>query len=285
MKSFTNYLKLVKFSHTIFAMPFAFTGFFLSYSHNGGELSYAIFLKIVLCMVFARNAAMGFNRYIDRYIDAANPRTASREIPSGVISSRSALLFVIFNTVMFSISALWINPLCFYLSFPALGVLLGYSYMKRFTALCHYVLGLALAIAPAGAYIAFAGRADLSIIVLSLIVLFWSANFDIIYSLADEEYDRENGLKSIPATFGRVGALILSAIGHLIVIPLLVLFGLLIDAGALYIIGASIFTVLLVYQHAIIKKDDISRVNAAFFTANGYASVLFAIFSIADILF
>jgi 4-hydroxybenzoate polyprenyltransferase len=241
-------------------------------------------------MVSARNTAMGFNRYLDRDIDALNPRTSSREIPAGIISARSALVFVIANSIVFFLSAFFINQLSFVLSFPALGVLLGYSYMKRISALSHYVLGIALAIAPTGAYIAVAGTFDTAPVVLSFLVLFWVSGFDIIYSLADAGFDREHSLHSVPGTVGVKNALRISSAGHLMVLPFLVWFYFSVNSTAVllgwtYITGAVIFLALLLWQHLIVSYRDLSRVNAAFFTANGVASVLFALFTIADLLF
>lgn len=284
-KSVITFYNLVKFPHTLFALPFALIGFVLGLTSDGTEFNFIFLLQILAAMVFARNSAMGFNRYIDRKIDAENPRTNRREIPAGVVSSGKVLSFVIINSMLFAAVAFSINILCFYLAVPALFVLLGYSYTKRFTWLCHYFLGLALAIAPVGAFISVTGRVDLSVIYLFLAVLFWVSGFDIIYSLPDEEFDNKAGLNSVPQKFGKKRALVISAIGHVLVFPFLVLFGLSINAGILYIIGATIFSLLLIYQHLIVKPDDLSRVNAAFFTSNGVASVLFATFTIADMLF
>lgn len=284
-KSVITFYNLLKFPHTLFALPFALIGFVLGLTSDGTEFTFILLLQILAAMVFARNSAMGFNRYIDRKIDAENPRTNRREIPAGVVSSDKVLTFVIINSILFVVVAFSINILCFYLAVPALFILLGYSYTKRFTWLCHYFLGLALAIAPVGAYISVTSRVDLSVIYLFLAVLFWVSGFDIIYSLPDEEFDNKAGLNSVPQKFGKKRALIISAIGHVLVFPFLVLFGLSINAGILYIIGAAIFSLLLIYQHLIVKPDDLSRVNAAFFTSNGVASVLFATFTIADMLF
>lgn len=241
-------------------------------------------MLILFAMVFARNSAMGFNRWADRKIDAKNPRTAKREIPSALLSPSAVLVFVIVNVVLFVIVAALINRLALYLSVPAIIILLGYSYLKRFTSLCHYGLGLALSCAPAAAYISVTGRLDYAPLILSLIVFLWSSSFDILYSLADEEFDRSEGLHSIPGLLGRKRAMIVSALGHALVLPLLWIFGYSAGLGIIYVIGAAIFAALLVYQHFIIKPNDITRLNAAFFTANGVASVIFAVFTIADIL-
>lgn len=295
-----HYVKLVKFQHTIFALPFALTGFFLAYAEEGlsflsanSEIlsPYLLLGLVILCMVFARNAAMGFNRYADRDIDAANPRTKDREIPAGKISPAAALTFVIINCIAFIITTYFINDLCFYLSIPALIIVLGYSLVKRFSSLCHMVLGLALAIAPTAAYISVtgsfitnAGLVNWAPIILSLVVLLWTAGFDILYSLSDEDFDKSKGLHSIPERFGRKGAFGISVGLHLCIIPLLVLFYFVAGMSWLYIIGAGIFTLLLIYQHVIVSPTDLRRLNAAFFTSNGIASILFSIFCVLDLL-
>ncbi|NLB67346.1 MAG: UbiA family prenyltransferase [Bacteroidales bacterium] len=284
-KKVVHYFSLVKFSHTLFALPFALIGFVLALKEPGVDFGWLLLLKIVGCMFFARNSAMGFNRYADREIDARNPRTLFREIPSGKITPRQALTFVIINIVLFLLTALSINLLCFILAFPALAVLLGYSYTKRFTWLSHYVLGIALGIAPSAAFVAMTGYFTPAILVLSLSVFLWSSSFDILYSLPDEEIDRQQGLHSIPQKFGRVKAMRISLIGHLLLFFLIPLFGRLISGSWLFVIGACIFLALLIYQHAIISPTNLKRLNAAFFTSNGIASLLFMIFVVADLLF
>jgi 4-hydroxybenzoate polyprenyltransferase len=284
-KKVLHYFSLVKFSHTLFALPFALIGFVLALKEPEVHFEWLSLLKIVGSMFFARNSAMGFNRYADRDIDARNPRTLFREIPSGKITPRQALVFVIINIILFLLTALSINPLCFILAFPALAVLLGYSYTKRYTWLSHYVLGIALGIAPSAAFVAITGYFTPAISVLSLSVCLWSSSFDILYSLSDEEIDRQQGLHSIPQKFGRVKAMRISLIGHLLLFFLIPLFGRLISGSWLFIIGACIFLALLVYQHAIISPTNLKRLNAAFFTSNGIASLLFMIFAVADLLF
>lgn len=279
-----NYLSLVKFSHTIFAMPFALIGFFLAVQLTSASFEWQLLLKVVLCMVFARNAAMAFNRYIDRNIDEKNPRTAIREIPAGIISANSALWFVILNSVAFVVTTFTINKLCFALSPVALSVVLGYSLTKRFTALCHLILGLGLSLAPIGAYLAVVGQFDLLPVLFSLAVLFWVGGFDIIYALQDEEFDRENDLFSIPVVLGNSKALMLSNLLHAFTAALLFWAGSLGDFHWPYWIGYAVFITLLVYQHTLVKPNDLSRVNLAFFTTNGIASVTFAVFVIADLL-
>lgn len=274
----SHYLSLVKFSHTVFALPFAIIGFFLGVEANGGLPDWSVFVKVVLCMVFARSAAMGFNRYIDRKFDEKNDRTAVREIPSGIISPKAALTFVIITSLLFVLTTYWINPLCFMLSPIALAVVLGYSYTKRFTWLCHIILGLGLALAPIGAYLAVTAEFAVLPLYFSLAVLFWTAGFDVIYALQDEEFDRNQQLHSIPVWLGTKNALNLSSVLHAFTAALLFIAGREGDFGPLYWVGMSIFLVLLVYQHSIVKPNDLSRVNLAFGTTNGVASVLFATF-------
>ena len=283
MATLNNYLSLIKFSHTVFALPFALIGFFLASSQFGFD--WGNLVLVLMCMVFARSAAMAFNRYIDRDIDLKNPRTAEvREIPKGVISPKAALLFVIFTSVNFIITTYFINTLCFYLSPIALIVVLGYIYTKRFTSLCHLVLGLGLALAPLGAYLAVSGEFALTPILFSVAVLFWVSGFDIIYALQDDTFDKENKLNSIPVFLGRKKALNLSKFFHLITFLSLAYAGVLLELNLLYWIGFALFSALLIYQHTIISEKDLSRVNLAFFTTNGIASVVFGAFVILDIL-
>jgi 4-hydroxybenzoate polyprenyltransferase len=279
-----KFFKLVKFSHTIFALPFALIGFFLAIKFSGNDFSFRLLGLILLAMVFARNSAMGFNRYLDRDIDARNPRTSSREIPAGLLSPMAVKVFVIVNVLLFLVVAFLINLLCFYLAFPAIAILLLYSYMKRVTSLCHYVLGLSLAIAPTAAYLSVAGSFHPAPLILSLIVLLWASGFDIIYSLADEDFDKEQKLHSVPQLLGKKAGLIISAVGHALVLPLLYVFYIVADMGVIYLVGAGIFSLLLIYQHMIVSPTNLSRINAAFFTSNGFASVIFAVFTILDIL-
>ncbi|MBA4167695.1 MAG: UbiA family prenyltransferase [Chitinophagaceae bacterium] len=281
-----KYLSLVKFSHTIFAMPFAMIGFFLGViSVHGMPSNLALkFLLVLLCMVFARSAAMAFNRWLDKHFDAKNPRTAIREIPAGIISASNALRFVILNCVAFIITTWFINPLCFYLSFVALFVVLFYSYTKRFTPLCHLVLGIGLSLAPIGAYLAVTGVFSLLPLLFSFVVICWVSGFDIIYALQDIEFDRSQQLHSIPVWLGKKNALRFSEILHLISVLLVVSAGMLGRFHWLYWVGTAIYTAMLVYQHSIVKPNDLSRVNIAFMTANGIASVTFAFFVISDML-
>jgi 4-hydroxybenzoate polyprenyltransferase len=278
-----NYLSLIKFSHTIFALPFAIIGFFLAVSTTDAELNWTTFGLVMLCMIFARNAAMAFNRYLDRDIDKDNERTAIREIPAGIVNVKSALIFVITNCVLFVIATFFINTLCFYLSPIALGVVLGYSYTKRFTALCHIVLGIGLSLAPIGAFLAVAGEFTLLPILFSFAVLFWVSGFDIMYALQDEEFDKSHNLHSIPVWLGTKGALNLSNIFHLLTAMSILFAGYYGAFNWVYWIGATIFCGLLIYQHSLVKPNDLNKINLAFFTTNGVASVIFAIFVLADI--
>ncbi|MFN8242263.1 MAG: UbiA-like polyprenyltransferase [Bacteroidales bacterium] len=280
--SFSSYLSFVKFSHTVFAMPFAFIGFTLAVTLPGNPFSIRLLLLIILCMIFARNAAMGFNRLADRKFDALNPRTASREIPAGVISGKAATLFVIANSVLFIAAAAMINTLTLILSPVALIIILGYSLTKRFTVLCHFILGLGLSLAPIGAYISVTNNFAILPVVYSFIVLTWVSGFDIIYSLQDDGFDKDQKLFSIPSSTGRRKALVISAVIHCITFILVLTAGLLGKAGFLFWSGAGVFSILLCYQHAIVKPDDISRVNMAFATTNGLASIAFSIFVILD---
>ena len=232
------------------------------------------------CMVTARSAAMAFNRYADRKFDAKNSRTKSREIPSGLVSEKSALFFIIMNCLTFVGLTYFINPLCFYLSPVALTVVLFYSYTKRFTPLCHLVLGVGLGLAPIGAYLSVTGFFDLLPILLSFAVLFWVGGFDIIYSLQDEEFDRQNNLRSIPVWLGRRNAMLLALFLHLLSAFLIFYSGFYGNFNFIYWIGAVLFFFFLIYQHSLVKADDLSKVNLAFFTMNGIASILFGIITL-----
>jgi 4-hydroxybenzoate polyprenyltransferase len=284
LRHIKKYASLVVFAHTLFALPFALIGFTLACNTLQPSSLLILLGQVLVCMVTARNSAMSFNRYADRFIDAQNERTKNRELPVGKLSSQSVMLFFVVNVLLFVVCAWSINTLCFYLSFPALALLCGYSYTKRFTWLCHFILGLSLSIAPVGAYIAVTGSLHSSILWLSLMVLLWVGGFDILYSLPDEQHDSAHGLHSIPQRFGRKGALWISGGVHALVLPIIFFFGLNIGVGWIYWGGAAIFTGLLIYQHAIIGVHDISKLNRAFFTTNGVASVLFAILTIADLV-
>jgi 4-hydroxybenzoate polyprenyltransferase len=307
MSTVKNYLSLIKFSHTIFAMPFALIGFFLAstwrvklwfleqsqdYSPSPWGVFYVVeqqkplwvvFSLVLICMITARSAAMAFNRYLDRRWDALNPRTVIREIPKGIITPKNALIFTIISCLLFIAATFFINRICFYLSPVALAVVLGYSYTKRFTPLCHLVLGIGLSLAPIGAYLAVTGVFHWLPILFSVAVICWVSGFDIIYALQDEEFDKSNRLYSIPAWLGKAKALHVSEALHLLSAAAVIAAGKLGHFGWLYWIGVLVFGGMLLYQHSIVKPNDLRRVNLAFMTANGIASVVFAAFVIADL--
>lgn len=280
-----KYLSLVLFAHSIFAMPFAFIGFFLALSTTEHTFSAMNLVYMVLCMIFARNAAMAFNRYLDRHFDIKNPRTAVRDIPAGRVSAKSAFWFTLSNCVLFVFTTWFINPVCFYLSPVALAVVLGYSYTKRFTPLCHLVLGIGLGLAPLGSYLLVTGEFHYLPILFSLAVVCWVSGFDIIYSLQDDEFDKQENLYSIPAWLGRKKALNVSSALHVLSVVFVVLPLFFTPLGWFYILGVVIFVSLLIYQHRLVKPDDLSKVTLAFGTTNGIASVLFAICFLLDVYF
>jgi len=282
-----SYLSLVKFSHTIFALPFAMVGFTLAISQDEYSFGWDKLVFVILCMVFARSAAMAFNRYIDRDVDSANPRTAEvREIPNGTIKAKSALIFVILNAVLFMASSYLLNTLCFYLSPIALLVILGYSYTKRFTALCHLVLGLGLSLSPIGAYLAVTASFDVLPILFSCIVLFWVGGFDIIYALQDESFDKKFNLHSIPVLLGTKNALLFARFLHIVTASVLIYIDLNYFHNSVLFNGAVIvFISLLLNQHRLVKAHDLSKINLAFFTNNGIASVIFGTLTILELLF
>lgn len=280
-----KYLSLVTFSHTIFAMPFAFIGFFLAINTTIAPFSWIKLLLMVLCMVFARNAAMAFNRYLDSSIDAKNPRTKTRDIPSGRISETNALIFTTINSLLFIVATYFINSLCFYLSPIALTVVLGYSVTKRFTALCHLILGLGLSLAPIGAYLVVTGEFALLPILFSLAVLCWVSGFDIIYALQDEEFDRSEKLHSIPSYLGRKNALTVSNFLHVLAAGFVIAPLFFTALSWPYYVGLFVFIGMLIYQHQLVKPNDLSKVNFAFMTTNGIASVAFAVCFLFDIYY
>lgn len=284
-----NYLSLVKFSHTVFAMPFAMVGFTLA-AFPGGDPAldrgriWILLAAVVVCMVTARSAAMAFNRWLDRHFDAKNPRTALREIPAGIVSPEGALRFTILMSAAFVVTTAFLNPLCLALSPVALAVVLGYSYTKRFTPLCHLVLGVGLSLAPIGAFLAVTGVFAFLPILFSFAVLCWVSGFDIIYALQDVEFDRSQGLHSIPALMGRAGALRVSRVLHVLSAACIVWAGMAGGFGPVYWVGVALFCAMLVYQQSLVRPDDLSRVNLAFMTANGVASVVFGVLALIDIL-
>lgn len=278
-----NYLSLVKFSHTVFAMPFALIGYFMATVDEGHGFRIKTLMLVLACMILARSAAMGFNRLVDYRFDRMNPRTASREIPSGLISRKQALIFVIVCSVLFIVATAFINNLTLVLSVPALVIVLGYSYTKRFTPLCHLILGLGLSLAPIGAYIAVTGHFALLPLIYSAIVITWVSGFDIIYALQDDEFDRSAGLYSLPAVLTRSKALAVSVALHSLTLLFVLLAGFLGNGGIMYWIGTAVFLSLLTYQHLLVKPEDLSRVTLAFGTMNGFAGILFGAFVILDI--
>jgi 4-hydroxybenzoate polyprenyltransferase len=283
------YLSLIRFAHTIFALPFAFLSFFLATRMSGHVVDWLLFLKIALCMVFARSAAMAFNRYVDRHIDERNVRTSMREIPSGLIRPQQALLFTMAMSVAFILTTLWINSLVFTLSPVALLVILGYSYAKRFTWLCHYILGIGLGLAPLGAYIAVTGHFHALPILYASMVMLWVAGFDILYALQDEAFDKSQGLYSVPGRFGKKTAKHIAIGTHMACAIALVYITsfqstLISSLQWLHWLGAVGFIALLIWQHMLVQRYDLAKIDKAFFETNGIASVLFGTIVILDVL-
>ncbi len=278
-------LEMIKFEHSIFALPFALTGALLAV--RGTDLSNlelaTKFAWIVLAMVAARSAAMAFNRVVDADIDARNPRTASRAIPAGLVSKAFTWGFIALWSAAFVFAAAMLNPLCLKLSPAVLAIVCGYSYTKRFTSLSHLVLGLALGIAPAAACIAIRGSIDWRILVLTAAVMLWVAGFDIIYSCQDQDFDNQSGLHSIPSKLGLGGALTLSRLMHIAMVALLVWLWSLSSLGWVALAGVAVVAAVLIYEQSLVSATDLSRVNAAFFTMNGVVSVLFFVFWAVDI--
>jgi 4-hydroxybenzoate polyprenyltransferase len=272
------YGRMIKFSHSVFALPFAFASAVLA---AGSGISWRQGAWILVAMVGARSAAMGFNRLADQNLDARNPRTAGRELPRGVLSRGEVWLFVIASAATLVVAAAMLNPLCLVLSPVALLVILGYSYTKRFTALSHLFLGLALALAPMGAWLAIRGRVETPPVVLGLAVLFWVAGFDTIYACQDEAFDRAEGLHSLPARLGTRHALILARLFHVVAVALLAGLYALVPMHPLYLVGVSAVAALLVYEHSLVRADDLSRIDAAFFTVNGWISLGYFVVTLA----
>ena len=285
MNTVAKYASLVRFAHTIFAMPFALMAFVhAAVTEPGATCTPWLLAKVILCMVFARNTAMGFNRWADRRYDAANPRTANSEIPAGVVTPRAAMTFVLANALLFVAVAATINPLAAALSPAALCIVTGYSLCKRFTSAAHLVLGLSLAIAPVGAAIAVTGRITEASLLLALLVLTWCGGFDIIYALPDADFDRAHGLHSIPARFGTRGALHISILLHACSAAALLLFARHCPQGPLLWTGVGVFLLLLALQHVLVTPTRQRRIAIAFGTLNGLASLALALFVIADLL-
>lgn len=285
MSVIMKYMSMVKFNHTIFALPFALTGYvygLIDAEQIYGPFDWLLLVKILFCMVFARNTAMGFNRWADRRIDAENPRTARREIPAGHISPHSALVFTIVNAAGFLVVAGLINKLTLVLAPLALFVVMGYSYTKRFTAWSHIVLGLSLAIAPVGAYIAVTGSLAVVPILLAGVVLTWVSGFDILYAFQDAEHDRTHNLHSIPARFSAKTAVGISIFLHVLTVYALIVTGMYYGAGVLYWTGTCLFVALLIIEHLLFTPRKVDRIAAIFGLVNGCSSVVFAVFAILD---
>ena len=278
-------LEMIKFEHSVFALPFALTGALLAFRQTG--FGYALagkkILWICLAMVGARSAAMAFNRLVDAPIDSRNPRTKMRHLPTGLVSQGFAWSFVVASAAVFFLAAGALNPLCLRLAPAALALVFFYSFTKRFTSFSHLVLGFCLGVAPAAAWIAVAGSLDLRILWLTAAVTFWTAGFDIIYSCQDYEFDTAEGLFSIPRRIGIGGALLVARALHVLMVLCLLELVLTLHLGVLALAGIACIVALLVYEHSLVKPTDLSRVDAAFFTMNGYVSVLFFLFWAADI--
>lgn len=278
-------LEMIRFEHSVFALPFALTGALLAFREGGTLVSsgWRTLLWIVIAMVGARSSAMAFNRLADAEIDGRNPRTKGRHIPAGLLSRGFCWGFTIVSSAIFFFAAWELNTLCLRLAPLALAVILFYSYTKRFTHFSHIVLGFALGIAPAAAWIAVRGSLDPRILWLTGAVTFWTAGFDIIYSCQDFEFDSESELFSIPKLLGIAGALMVARALHILMIVCLVLLVIQLQLGVLAMTGIAAVAALLIYEHTLVKAADLSRVNAAFFTMNGWVSVLFFVFWTADI--
>jgi 4-hydroxybenzoate polyprenyltransferase len=264
------YGRMIRFSHSVFALPFALSSAVIA---AGTGISGRQVAWILVAMVGARSAAMGFNRLADQPFDARNPRTAGRELPRGAISRGEVWVFVAASAATLVVAAARLNPLCLALSPVALLIVFGYSYTKRFTALSHVFLGLALAIAPMGAWLAIRGRFEAPPVVLGLAVLFWVAGFDTIYACQDEAFDRAEGLHSLPARLGTRRALVLARVFHVIAVALLAAVYALAPLHPIYLAGVGVVAGLLIYEHSLVRADDLSRIDAAFFTVNGWISL------------
>jgi len=278
-------LDMIKFEHSVFALPFALTGALLAFRESGYSVA-GLWSKIgwiVVAMVGARSAAMAFNRLVDSEIDGRNPRTAMRHLPTGHLSLGFAWAFVVAASAVFFVAAGALNPLCLRLAPMALAIVFFYSFTKRFTSFSHLVLGLSLGIAPAAAWIAMRGSLDARILWLTAAVMFWTAGFDIIYSCQDYEFDCRESLFSVPRFLGIARALGVARLLHILMVACLLALVYSLHLGALALTGVGAIVALLIYEHSLVKADDLSRVNAAFFTMNGYVSVLFFVFWAADI--
>jgi 4-hydroxybenzoate polyprenyltransferase len=279
-------LEMIRFEHSVFALPFALTSALLAWRETAMTAA-QLWPKlgwILACMVTARSAAMAFNRILDAAIDARNPRTRNRHLPAGLLSRRFAWGFTAASSVLFVLASAMLNPLCLKLSPAALAVVFFYSWTKRFTSLSHLVLGFALGIAPAAAWIAMTGGLDARILWLTAAVTLWTAGFDVIYSCQDYEFDRREGLFSLPARLGIAKALMAARGFHLLMLVALVMLGRAFSVGAAAWIGVAVVSALLLWEHRLVRAGDLSRIDAAFFTANGWIGVLFFGFWAADIV-
>jgi 4-hydroxybenzoate polyprenyltransferase len=275
------FLEMIKFPHTVFALPFAFTGAVLAV--DGLPTGYQVFW-ILVAMVGARTGAMGLNRLIDAEIDARNPRTSGRAIPAGLLGKGTVALFIVLSLVLFEYAAYRLNDLCLYLSPVAVILLVSYSYCKRFTSMSHLVLGLCLAAAPVGAWIAVKGSVEVPALLLGLGVLFWVAGFDVLYALQDLEFDRSAGLHSIPALLGVTGSLRIARLFHLVLPAVLLALFFMLNLGSVFLVGLIVITALLVYEHGLLWGGDLTKLDAAFFNVNGYISTALFVFTLADVL-
>jgi 4-hydroxybenzoate polyprenyltransferase len=266
---------MIKFSHSIFALPFALASFALAARRAGFDPR--TLLWVIVAMVSARSAAMGFNRWLDADIDSKNPRTASREIPIGALTRAQVLAFVALSSAALIVAAWQLNPLCLALSPLALAIVFGYSWTKRFTMLSHFVLGLSLAIAPVGAWLAVRGQFELTPIPIAIAVLLWVAGFDILYSCQDVDFDRRESLHSVPARLGVRRALTLARLAHVGAISSLLLVAAVEPLQWTYFIGLALIAALFIYEHSLVRADDLSKIDAAFFTVNGWVGVLYLV--------
>lgn len=285
-QAFRVYLEMIKFEHSIFALPFAMVGMMWGswLVYGTGWPGWALFGWIVLAMVSCRSAAMAFNRIADRDIDAKNPRTSVRALPAGLLSLKQANLFCYGSIVIFVFAAFKLNSLALALTPVALLFTLGYSITKRFTWLCHFVLGLSLGIAPAAAYIGVSGTVSWGVVAMFAAVAFWTCGFDLIYALQDDDFDRDHRLFSFPAKFGRRKALMASRICHVLAITLLATAGWLTGVGIWGYVGVAFAAAMLAYEQTLVKPDDLSKVNMAFFTLNGFVSIGFFVFALIDVV-
>lgn len=281
IRKITVFLEMIKFSHTVFALPFALTGALLA---ARGLPGWRQILWIILAMVGARTAAMGLNRLIDADIDARNPRTAGRAIPAGLIGKGMTLVFICASLALLLVAAAQLNPLCLKLAPLAVFFLVLYSYCKRFTSLAHVVLGVCLAAAPIGAWLAIRGTIDPPALILGGIVLFWVAGFDILYALQDLEFDRTAGLHSIPVALGVNGSLWAARLFHLVMLVLLAALWLVMGLGGIFLAGIVVVAAMLAYEHWLLRRGDLTKLDAAFFNMNGYISVAILIFAALEVL-